>query len=99
DVFVAKISADGLTRVYATYVGGTAADYGLGIAVDGSGNAYVVGQTASPTFPAVNAVQTLSGTNDAFALKLNAAGSAFVYSTYLGGDSLDEATAVAVDSA
>ena len=60
---------------------------GNGIAVDSSGNAYVTGYTGSTDFPTVNPLQASwqAGSDDAFVTKLNPAGSALVYSTYLGG--------------
>ena len=68
---------------YSTYLGGN--DVGFGIAVDPAGNAYVTGQTASTHFPTVNPLQPAfgGGPDDAFVAKLNASGSALVYSTYL----------------
>jgi hypothetical protein len=86
---------------YSTYLGGN--DYGLyegafGIAVDSSGNAYIVGQTASPVFPTAGAFQkSFQGFIDAFVTKLDAVGT-LVYSTYLGGGDQDGARSVAVDS-
>ena len=85
DAFVAKISADGATRLYATYLGGESDDFGLGISVDTSGTAYVVGQTNSVHFPVLNSIQAFSGFYDAFVARLNASGTALMYSTYLGG--------------
>ena len=85
---------------YSTYLGGSDADYGYGIAVDSSGNAYVTGMTASTDFPTVNPLQaTNHGSNDVFVAKLNAAGSALVYSTYLGGSGADQGSGIAVDGA
>ncbi|MCU1265734.1 MAG: hypothetical protein JWM21_2052 [Acidobacteria bacterium] len=85
DAFIAKISNDG-SKVYATYLGGNADDRGTGIAVNSSGEAYVTGFTSSSNFPTVNPLQsTRGGGSDAFIAKLNAAGTAFLYSTYLGG--------------
>jgi hypothetical protein len=93
DIFVTKLNAAGTARVYSTYLGGTGFENARGIAVDGSGNAYVTGVTYSTDFPRVNAAQTVPGDNgffgDAFVSKLNAAGSALVYSTYLGGNGAD----------
>ena len=88
---------------YSSYLGGSAGDYGNGIAVDGAGNAYVVGQAGSTNFPttAGSFQPALSGTlgyTDAFVTKINAAGNAIVYSTYLGGSGPDVALGVAVDS-
>jgi uncharacterized repeat protein (TIGR01451 family) len=85
DGFVAKISTAG-TKVYATYLGGSADDRGSGIAVDAAGAAYVTGFTSSTNFPTVTPLQLSNGGGfDAFVTKLNPAGNAFVYSTYLGG--------------
>jgi hypothetical protein len=90
DAFVAKLSADGAALVYATYLGGSSTDEGNGIAVDITGAAYVTGFTFSPDFPTVHPIQPAYGDGgDAFVAKLNAAGSALVYATYLGGSGFD----------
>ena len=99
DAFVTKISADGSAFIYSTYLGGTKSDYGLGIAVDPGGNAYVTGSTISADFPVKNALQsTFSGGNDAFVTKISADGSALVYSTYLGGGVWNGGAGIAVGS-
>jgi hypothetical protein len=102
DVFVAKLSADGSRLLYSTYFGGSGGERGLGVAVDTAGNAYVTGYTNSTDLPVANAFQgTFAGGNaDAFVLKLNPAGSAPIYATYLGGgnDRPDIGTAIAADS-
>ena len=86
--------------VYSTYLGGNADSYPNGIAVDSSGNAYVVGGTFSTDFATVNAFQTTpKGGEEVFVTKLNAAGSAIVYSTYVGGSDGEFATGIAIDSA
>ena len=86
DAFVAKLDATGSTLIYSTYLAGSGNDSGDAIAVDVGGNAYVAGVTTALDFPTVNAFQpTLRGFRDAFIAKLNPAGSALVYSTYLGG--------------
>ncbi len=99
DVFVTKLNADGSAFVYSTYLGGSSSyEGGRGITLDSSGNAYVTGGTNSTDFPVVNASQGESaGNQDAFVAKLNAAGSALVYSTYLGGSSNDEGRGITVD--
>ncbi|HEY6292801.1 MAG TPA: choice-of-anchor D domain-containing protein [Terriglobia bacterium] len=86
---------------YSTYLGGTGADAALGIAVDSSGNAYITGQTSSTNFPVTTgAEQTANGGGlDVFVTKLNPAGTAQVYSTYIGGNGDDSGAAIAVDSA
>jgi hypothetical protein len=84
---------------YSTYVGGRGSDIANGIAVDGSGNAYIVGTTQSANFPTASPLQgTNAGTDDVFVTKLNARGTALVYSTYLGGGWLDEGKGIAVDA-
>jgi hypothetical protein len=99
DVFVSKVNAAGTALVYSTYIGGSENEQGQGIAVDSSGNVYVAGWTNSTDFPTHAPLQSsLLGTQNAFALKLNAAGSALVYSTYLGGSGVDQANAIAIDS-
>ena len=98
EAFVAKISADGKTLVYSTYVGGSGDDRATGIAVDSAGNAYVTGSTTSTDFPAVNAYQTLpGGGRDAFVFKLNPTGNGLVYSTYFGGHGNDISNGVAIN--
>jgi hypothetical protein len=85
--------------VYSTYVGGNGADFGLGIAVDASGNAYITGSTFSESFPtSVAGFQTAAAVlPDAFVAKPNPIGTELIYSSYLGGDSADVGYAVAVD--
>lgn len=99
DAFVAKISSGGASFNYLTYLGGNASDQARGIAVRG-GNAYVTGSTSSGNFPLLNPLKgTLADFDtDIFVTKLNAAGSALDYSTYLGGQSSDQGFAIAVDS-
>ncbi|OGT27859.1 MAG: hypothetical protein A2Z17_01365, partial [Gammaproteobacteria bacterium RBG_16_66_13] len=98
DAFVTKVNADGSALAYSTYLGGNAFDRGFGIAVDGSGNAYVTGFTGSTNFPTANALQpAFGGGDDAFVTKVNADGSALAYSTYLGGNAFDRGFGIAVD--
>jgi len=83
---------------YSTYLGGSGDDFGSGIAVDSAGNAYVTGETTSTDFPTGSFQNTNAGGRDAFVTKLNAAGTALVYSTYLGGSGFEEGVGIAVDS-
>jgi hypothetical protein len=113
DVFITKIGPGGTPLVYSTYLGGTNADEGEGIAVDAAGFAYVTGFTASTNFPILNALQTNinHSTNpvsdfkkksvpyDAFVAKLMPSGSRLVYSTYLGGTNIDAGFRIAADAA
>src|SRR5208283_4175598 len=84
--------------------GGNDGEYGsnggAGIAVDSSGSTYVTGYTWSTNFPTVNPLRATNNTSHktAFVSKLNAAGSALVYSTYLGGTFFDQGQGIAVDA-
>ncbi len=101
DAFVTKISPGGSQLSYSTYLGGTALDQGNDVAVDSSGNAYVVGRTYSDNFPMAYPLQgTNAGYSSGFASKISADGGTLDYSTYLGstGDGNDEALGIAVDS-
>src|SRR5437762_855403 len=100
NAFVTKINPSGAALVYSTYLGGSGEDIGYGIAVDGSGNAYVTGEAGSTNFPSTaGAFQTaIGGYSDAFVSKLNPGGSALVYSTYLGGSGEDSGYGITVDA-
>jgi hypothetical protein len=114
DAYVAVLKAGGSALLYSTYLGGTGVDSGNHIAVDGSGNAYVAGQTASTDFPTTpGVIQTQCGTDgacnvseglaqpDAFVTKINttaSGASSLVYATYLGGSGADYGLGIAIDS-
>lgn len=109
-VFVSKLSSDGSSLIYSTYLGGTGGDQGYGIALDSSGDTYITGVTSSSDFPVTcGAFQTVTPTKTAatadFVTRLNATGSALIYSTYLGGSGNqstpalgDVAQSIAVDN-
>jgi hypothetical protein len=102
DAFVTKLNAAGSALVYSTYLGGSDADRGHGIGVDAAGNAYVMGEAVSADFPTTAGAfrpAKAGGFSDVFVTKLNAAGSAPVYSTYLGGTGSDTPGRLAVDAA
>jgi len=109
--FISKFNPSGTALLYSTYIGGNAiagtlynqGDYGKSIAVDSSGNAYVAGYTYSQNFPVTSGAYQTGAHQEAtlptgFVTKLNPAGTALVYSTYLGGNILDEPTALTIDS-
>ena len=100
DAFVVKLDSSGSTLVYSTYLGGGGSDAAFALGVDVLGNAYVAGGTGSADFPTTaNAVfRTPVGDSDAFVTKLDASGSALVYSTYLGGTDVDSTGGIAVDA-
>jgi hypothetical protein len=105
NAFVTKFDPTGQELVYSTYLGGTGADNGIGIAVDSAGDAYVTGSTYSTDFPTKNPFQPhLAGGGDAFVTKFDPSGQTLVYSTYLGGSgntaesAADIGNGIAVDS-
>lgn len=103
DAFVTKVNASGTGFVYSTFIGGTNFDAGFSIRVDTVGDVYVQGRTSSVDFPTTPGAYdtTFNGDGfdlgDVFVAKLNANGSALVYSTYLGGTASDHAQALAID--
>jgi len=101
DVYVLKLDATGSDLVYSTFLGGSATDRGYGIAVNGSGEAYVTGDTMSPDFPTTpGAFQTgirAFPLDDAFVIKLDSNGCSLVYSTILGGSVNESGRGIAVD--
>jgi hypothetical protein len=99
DVFVTKLDATGTSLVFSTYFGASADAEGSGIAVDGDGNAYVVGATKGPIPTTPGAYQSaMTGALGAFVFKLHAKGRDLTYSTFLGGAHVDEGNAIAVDA-
>ena len=100
DAVVTKLNPTGTGLVYSTFAGASAREYGADIAVDAAGHAYVTGGGTGPDFPTTpGAFDPTGDYDDAFVMKLNANGSAPLYSTYLGGTSRDEAGSLAIDPA
>ncbi len=99
DAFVTKLNEKGDDLVYSTYLGGSQNEKADGIALDDSGNVYVVGETASSDLPTKNPLQaSLGGTRDGFVSKLDDRGHALVFSTYLGGSNYERTRGIALDS-
>jgi len=103
DIFVTKLDSTGHNIVYSTYIGGSGLDRGDGIAIDSSGNAYVVGRVDSsstnfPTTAGAFAPTYRGGDFDGVLFKLNPQGNGLVYSTFVGGEENDSTEGVAVDS-
>jgi len=98
DAFVARLDFSGSNLVYSTYLGGNGIDVGRGMAIDPAGNAYVAGYTESTNFPTTSGAWSTNygGLGDAFAAKINPAGTTLVYSTYLGGTNQDVGNDIAV---
>jgi hypothetical protein len=100
DAFVTKLDPAGSDLAYSTYLGGSDLDGSLDIAVDPTRGAYVTGTTESVDFPITpDAFDTsANGGSDAFIAKLDSFGTDLAYSTYLGGDLVDVAVGLALDS-
>jgi hypothetical protein len=101
DGFVTEMSADGSGVVYSTFLGGTGLDDAQACQVDGQGNVYVGGFTASADFPVTpGAFQpTLKGGNDGYVAKLSPDGSTLIYSTFLGGSGDENLNSLQIDAA
>lgn len=98
-VFVAKLDATGSNLIYADYIGGNNQDYAAALVLDSANNVYVTGSTESSNFPAVAAYQSQQpGPYSGFVTKISADGSSVLYSTYLGGNSFDQPSSIAIDS-
>lgn len=102
DVFVSKLSANGASLIYSTYIGASQNESANDIAIDGSGNAYIAVRTSDaivdyPTTPGAFDT-TFNGFDDAAVTKINPTGTALVYSTFIGGSSLDSANSIVVNS-
>jgi hypothetical protein len=100
--FITKLNPTGTALVYSSYIGGNNYNFAFAVTIDGAGNAYVAGTTGATNFPVTpGAFQTSisSTTNaDAFVVKLNPSGSAYVYATYLGGTLSEDASGIALDA-
>ncbi len=98
DAFVTKLNSTADSLIYSTFIGGTQHDEAKALALDASGNVYVAGGTRSPHYPTTaNAYDTsFNGGSDLFVLKLNGTGSALIYSTFIGGNTWDDANAMAL---
>jgi photosystem II stability/assembly factor-like uncharacterized protein len=100
DAYVLKISPAGDAIVFGAWIGGDSGDSATTLSVDQDGNVYLAGNTSSSNFPLQNPLQpSRRGTTDAFAAKISASGSTLLYSTYIGGNGADRATALAIDNA
>jgi hypothetical protein len=96
--FALKLDTAGSAALFATILGGSGIDTFKAMELDGSGNIYLAGTTTSPDFPLMTPLQSsLQGGTDGFVAKLDATGTALVYSTYLGGTLDDSVNAIAVD--
>jgi len=98
EAFLTKLSIDGSSLVYSTYLGGTGQDGGWSVEVDGAGNAYVTGSTEALDFPVSGAAHpTLGGGFDAYLTKFDPSGSALIFSTFLGGSGDEFGRSIDID--
>jgi hypothetical protein len=97
DGFVTVLTPSGTALHYSTYIGGENSDIPRGIAVHAE-NAHIVGETWSRNFPAVLSMQPLNGSSDAFVTRINPAGTAIVWSTFLGGSLIENGNGIATGS-
>lgn len=98
DCFVFKLSQNGQSILFSSYIGGSDVDYGVGVVYDSSGAAYITGYTESNDFPLVSAFDTsFSGLTESFVSKFNTTTNALEYSSYLGGSGEDEGKCITVD--
>jgi hypothetical protein len=99
DVFVAKLNSSGTDLLWSTYLGGSDADIGYGLALDASGNPVLTGNTHSSDFPTTPGAydQEHNGDSDVFIAKLDASGANLLWSTYLGGTEFDLGYALILD--
>jgi hypothetical protein len=95
-----ELIIDPVVLIYSTYLGGSNNDHIFALAVDGSGCAYVTGNTFSTNFPSEDAYQNSfgGGNRDSFLVKFSSTGNDLVYSTYFGGSGNDTGEAIQVDS-
>lgn len=91
DIYVTRLKADGSGLVYSTFMGGSSEEQGDAVVVDGSGAAYIVGWTYSPSFPMTSGalITTYGGKGDGVLFKLDASGRSLIFATYVGGSESD----------
>src|SRR5262249_30496069 len=97
DAFVAKFDPSGSSLVYSTYLGGGSDDEAYALTIDSPGNVYVTGRTNSTHFPLTNPIQVIRTAFDMFVTEINAAGSAKLFSTFIGGTGSESGRGIAVD--
>src|SRR5581483_6853740 len=97
--FVSKIDPSGSSVIYTDYIGGNGQDYGVGLVLDSSNEAYITGSTTSSDFPTVSAYQPQQpGPYSGFLTHISQDGSSLLYSTYLGGSTFDQQTSIAINT-
>jgi hypothetical protein len=100
DAFVAKLDSEGGALVFSSFIGGSDRDRGRGIAIDTTGNVYVVGMTNSRDFPTTQDAydRDQNGSYDLFVAKFNPQASSLLYSTFLGGNNWEDGLGIAVSA-
>jgi hypothetical protein len=100
DVFITILNSNGNGLIYSSFLGGNLNDYGKGIYIDSNNEIYISGSTFSSDFPTTASAydQTINGANDIFVTKLNSAGTALIFSTYIGGNQSDDVAGIKIDA-
>ena len=99
DCFILKMTSDGQSLIYSSFLGGDEYDEARDIALDVSGNVYISGYSTSTNFPVVNSIDSENnGKHDCIVFKLNPEGSSLLFSTYYGGSENERAYSMAVDN-
>lgn len=97
--FLTKLDSTGSSLIYSTFIGGNKDDEAKSMALDSNNNVYLIGITDSTNFPLISPYQsTISNYNSAFICKVASSGNSLLYSTYLGGASIDEGYDITLDS-
>ena len=100
DTYVVKMNPSGSGLIYATLIGGSEWEWGIGIEVDDDGYAYITGETLSPFFPTTTGAydETHNGDYDGYVAKFSPLGNSLIYSTYIGGNAHDRVMAIELDT-
>ncbi len=99
DVFLFKMSSDGNSLSYSTYIGGSGFDEGTAVALSSKKEAYLTGETTSSDFPTVDPIQSsIAGSDDIFVVEVKSSGDGLIFSTFVGGSSFDSGKGVGLDS-
>ncbi len=99
DVFIAKLDQSGSMLLWSTFLGGNSEDLGLALSLDSSGNPVVTGRTGSSNFPTTPGAydESYNGYGDVFVVRLDASGSALIWSTFLGGSGSEYGHSLSLD--
>jgi hypothetical protein len=97
--YITKLNSLGTDLIFSTFIGGDSLEFGRSIKIDSIGNAFIAGSTNSNNFPTTKDAfdRIYNGNGDGFVTKLNAKGSALIYSTFVGGNNSDNSSSINID--